>query len=65
VVRSDCGDVEVRLAGPGSHDVVLPIRPADDGDSCGIDITPNFYLLELESAELRAVSLDALAWAPE
>lgn len=63
VVRSDCGDVEVRLAGSGSHDVLLPITP-DGDDSCAIAITPNFYLLDLESAERRAVSLDVLAWSP-
>ncbi len=65
VVRSACGDVEVRLAGPGSHDVVLPIAPGDDGDSCVVEITPNFYLLELESAERRAVSLEVLAWSAD
>ena len=62
VVRSECGGVEVRLAGAGSHDVVLPIAPADDGADCVVDITPNSYLLELESARRRAVSLDVLAW---
>jgi hypothetical protein len=63
VVRTDCGEVEVRLAGAGSHDVVLPISPAAAGEACAIEITPNFYLLELESAKRRAVALDGLAWA--
>jgi hypothetical protein len=64
VVRIDCGDVEVRLAGPGSHDVLLPVLAQGDDDACGVDITPNFYLLELQSAQRRAVSLEVLAWAP-
>lgn len=64
VVRSDCGEVEVQLAGQGGHDVLLPITPGGDGDACSVHITPNFYLLELASAERRAVSLDVLAWAP-
>lgn len=62
-VRSDCGDVEVQLAGTGSHDVVLSITPDPDDDSCAVEIEPNFYLLELESAERRAVALDGLAWS--
>lgn len=65
MVGSTCGDVEVRLAGPGSHDVVLPITPVDDGDSCDVEITPNFYLLELQSGKRRAVSLDVLAWSAQ
>ena len=64
-VRTDCGDVEVRLAGTGSHDIVLPIEPVGDEDSCTIEIEPNFYLLGLDSGERRTVSLDGLAWAPE
>lgn len=64
VVRSDCGEVEVRLAGPGGHDVLLPLAPVEDGAGCNIQITPNFYLLELESAQRKAVSLDVLAWRP-
>lgn len=64
VVRSDCGEVEIRLAGVGSHDVVMPIRSADDDEPCAVEITPSFYLLELESAERRAVALDGLAWSP-
>ena len=63
IVRSDCGDVEVQLAGTGSHDIVLPITPRADDDSCAVEIEPNFYLLELESAERRAVALDGLAWS--
>jgi hypothetical protein len=62
VVHSDCGDVEIRLAGAGSHDVLLPIAPDGDSDSCAIEITPNFYLLELESGERRAISLEGLAF---
>ena len=63
-VRTDCGDVEVRLAGTGSHDIVMPIAPVGDEGSCTIEIEPNFYLLELDSGERRTLSLDALAWAP-
>ncbi len=64
VVRTDCGDVEVRLAGTGGHDVVLPITPAADADSCTVEIVPDFYLLELESGARRTVSLDGLGWSP-
>ena len=64
VARSECGDVEVQLAGAGSHDVVLPMAPTADGDACDIHIEPNSYLLELESAQRRAVGLDVLAWRP-
>ena len=65
VVRCECGDVEIQLGGAGGHDVVLPMAPAADGDVCEIDIAPNFYLLELESARRRAVGLDVLAWRPQ
>lgn len=64
VVGSECGEVEVQLAGAGSHDVVLPIERPDGVDSCTIGIVPNSYLLELESAKRRALSLDVLAWRP-
>ena len=62
-VRTACGDVEVHLTGTGSHDILLPMTPADDG-SCTVEIEPNFYLLELEAGERRTLSLDGLAWAP-
>jgi hypothetical protein len=64
VVRADCGVVEVELAGVGHHEVVLPISPPAEGDSCTIEIEPDFYLLELESGARRTLSLDGLAWAP-
>ena len=63
VVSSECGGIEVRLAGAGSHDLVLPITPPAEGDSCAIEIAPNFYLLQLESAGRRTVALDGLAWS--
>jgi hypothetical protein len=62
-VGTDCGDVEVQLAGEGSHDVILPIGPGDDGGLCTVEVVPSFYLLELESGERRTVSLDGLAWS--
>lgn len=67
VVRCGCGEIEVRLAGSGIHDVVLPIEPGSEGadDSCAIEIAPNFYLLELDSAERHTVSLEVLAWSPQ
>ena len=64
VVRTDCGEVEVRLAGVGSHGVVLPLAPGAETTSCAVEIRPNYYLLGLESADRRAVSLDGLAWNP-
>lgn len=63
LVRSGCGGVEVRLAGAGSHDVVLPVTPSAEDESCAVEVTPNFYLLQLDSGERRSVSLDGLAWA--
>ena len=65
LVRSACGEAEVRLAGTGSHDVVLPVEPASKGDSCVVEVEPNFYLLQLESAERRTVALDGLGWADD
>lgn len=70
VIRSDCGGVEVRLAGAGEHDVVLPIAASGataggpEEGSCAIHLEPNFYLRELDSLSRRALSLEVLAWAP-
>ena len=63
LVRTDCGEVEARLAGFGSHDLVLPITPGGEAEACSVDVTPNFYLLQLDSGERRTVSLDGLAWS--
>ncbi len=57
-----CGDVEVRLTGPGSQDVLLPL--AAEVSTCTVEIEPDFYLLKLDTLERRTLSLEVLAWAP-
>lgn len=69
VIRSECGGVEVRLAGRGEHDVLLPLGPpavevAGEAGACAVRIEPNFYLRELDSLARRTLSVEVLAWAP-
>lgn len=65
LITTPCGGAEVALTGAGRHEVELPLRGSEAGESgeCEIVLRPNFHLLENGQAERRAVLLEVLAWS--
>ncbi len=71
-VTTTCGGAAVRLSGPGSHPVELPITIPDasaeeDGEAgpadCEVRFAANYYLMSHEGDQSRTVVLEVLSWS--
>jgi hypothetical protein len=60
-VTSSCSDRQVRLAGAGRHEVLLPLARSA---ACEVRLAPNFRLEPSKPGrEPRTALLEAVSWA--
>ena len=66
LVASDCGQMEMSLAGFGYHQVEVPIVGDEEGqlpEECEIRFDPNFERVRLDTLERRSFVLEVIAWS--
>lgn len=63
-VTSSCSEKQVRLAGTGRHEVLLPLAPSAAG--CEVRLAPNFRLEPREPGLApRTALLEAISWSAD
>jgi len=63
-VRSTCAREPTEIAGSGSHEVRLMLRPPADGDECTVRIAPGYVYVDPTTFDRIALELRRLTWMP-
>jgi len=63
-ISSPCTAEPARVAGAGSEEVTLPLRPADGVRSCPVTFDPGFVYLDPLTLRRLSVDLRRVLWAP-
>ena len=60
LVATDCSGFEAQVAGPGTHEIRVPVEWGTE--SCRLRLDPTFHLVEIDSLRHLAVSLEQLGY---
>lgn len=63
-ISSPCTAEPVRVAGAGTHEVTLALRPAEGVGSCPVVFGPGFVYLDPQTLRRLSVDLRRVLWAP-
>lgn len=63
-ISSPCTAEPVRVAGAGTHEVTLPLRPDAGAPSCPVTFDPAFVYLDPQTLRRLSVDLRRVLWTP-